>query len=244
MTQGYDLLYPSGPMATDRATLAARPRDDFGSRPSRRLRRDGQVPGVVYSDGEEAVSFQAESREVRAILGEGHALFDLAIEGSDPVPVVVKEQQHHPVRGDIQHLDLQKVRLDQAIQAEVPIELTGSDSAPGVKQGGVLEHVLREVTVEALPTEIPDRLTLDVSGLEINETATLDGVIVPEGVELVVDEPSEITVVTISPPRVEEEVVSEVEEEVGVVGEEGEAAEAAADEGEAPAAEEEPSSGD
>ena len=227
----------------DRATLKAAPRTEFGSRESRRLRRSGQIPGVVYSEGDEAVPFKVEDREVRLILVEGHALFDLAIEGSDPVPVVIKEQQHHPVRGNIEHLDLQRVRLDQAIEAEVAIELEGVDSAPGVKGGGVLEHVVREVTVEALPTDIPDSLVMDVSDLEINETATLERVALPEGVELVVEDPSEVTVVTVSPPRVEEEpTAAEVEEEVEVIGEGEEAEEAA--EGEAPAAEEESPEGE
>ena len=99
-------------MSSERATLNATPRTEFGSRISRRLRREGKVPGVVYSDGNEAVTFQVESRDARVILGEGHALFDLQIEGSKAVPVVVKEQQHHPVRGDLQHLDLQQVDLN------------------------------------------------------------------------------------------------------------------------------------
>ena len=138
-------------MSSERATLNASPRTEFGSRTTRRLRRDGKVPGVVYSGGDDAVSFQVESRDARVILNEGHALFDLEIEGSKAVPVVVKEQQHHPVRGDLQHLDLQQVDLNQAIQAEVPIELTGDDVSPGVKQGGVLDQPTREITVEALP---------------------------------------------------------------------------------------------
>ena len=227
----------------DRATLKAAPRTEFGSRESRRLRRSGLIPGVVYSDGDQAIPFKVEDREVRLILVEGHALFDLAIEGSDPVPVVIKEQQHHPVRGNVEHLDLQRVRLDQAIEAEVAIELEGVDSAPGVKGGGVLEHVVREVTVEALPTDIPDSLVMDVSDLEINDTATLERLVLPDGVELVVEDPAEVTVVTVSPPRVEEEpTAAEVEEEVEVIGEGEEAEEAA--EGEAPAAEEDSPEGE
>jgi len=138
-------------MAASREKLKAAPRDRFGSRTSRRLRREGLVPGVVYSGGAEARPFQAAERDIRGVLAEGAALFDLEIEGSKAVPVVVKEQQHHPVRGSLQHIDLQEVRLDEAIQAEVAVELEGADSAPGVKGGGVLEHVTREVTVEALP---------------------------------------------------------------------------------------------
>lgn len=211
-------------MAKGRETLKAAPRGDFGSRTSRRLRREGLVPGVVYSGGAESRAFQAPERDIRVVLGEGAALFDLEIEGAKAVPVVVKEQQHHPVRGSLQHIDLQEVRLDEAIQADVVVELEGADSAPGVKGGGVLEHVTREVTVEALPAEIPDRLVADVSAMEINDTLQLSTIVLPEGVTLVADEPDEVTIATLSPPRVEEVAEPEVEEEAELVGEEGEAA--------------------
>ena len=181
------------------------------------------MPGVVYSGGSEARPFQVADRDVRHVLGEGAALFDLEIEGAKAVPVVVKEQQLHPVRGNLQHIDLQEVRLDEAIQAEVAVELEGADSAPGVKGGGVLEHVTREVTVEALPAEIPDRIVADVSAMEINDTLQLSALVVPEGVTLVAEEPDEVTIATLSPPRVEEEPEPAVEEETELVGEEGEA---------------------
>ncbi len=210
-------------MARNREKLKAAPRTEFGSRTSRRLRRDGLVPGVVYSGGSEARAFKVSERDVRTALAGGAALFDLEIEGAKAVPVVVKEQQLHPVRGSLQHIDLQEVRLDEAIQAEVAVELEGADSAPGVKGGGVLEHVTREVTVEALPTEIPDRIVADVSAMEINDTLQLSSLVVPEGVKLVADEPDEVTIATLSPPRVEEEPEPAVEEEAELVGEEGEA---------------------
>jgi len=213
-------------MATARSTLKVAPRADFGSRASRRMRSQGLVPGVVYSGGSEAKPFQVAEREVRNVISEGAALFDLEIEGGKAVPVVVKEQQMHPVRGSLQHIDLQEVNLDEAIQAEVAIELEGIETAPGVKGGGVLEHVTREITVEALPTEIPDRLVLDVSAMEINDTLQLSTVAVPDGVTFVADDPEEVTIVTLSPPRVEEVAEPEVEEEAELVGEgEGEAAE-------------------
>jgi large subunit ribosomal protein L25 len=210
-------------VAQTREKLKAAPRTDFGSRTSRRLRREGLVPGVVYSGGSEARPFQVAERDVRNVLGEGAALFDLEIEGGKAVPVVVKEQQLHPVRGSLQHIDLQEVRLDEAIQAEVAVELEGGEVSPGVKGGGVLEHVTREVTVEALPTDIPDRIVADVSAMEINDTLQLSALSVPEGVTLVADEPDEVTIATLSPPRVEEEPEPTVEEEAELVGEEGEA---------------------
>ncbi len=187
------------------------------------------MPGVVYGGGAEARPFQVAERNVRAVLAGGHALFDLELEGAETVPVVVKEQQLHPVRGGLQHIDLQEVRLDEAIQADVAVELEGAEVAPGVKGGGVLEHVTREVTVEALPTDIPERIVADVSEMQINDTLQLSALTVPEGVKLVADDPDEVTIATLSPPRVEEEPVSAVEEETELVGEEGEAA--AAEEG-------------
>ncbi len=196
------------------------------------MRDRGLVPGVVYSGGSEARPFQVAERDVRSIVHAGAALFDLEIEGSKAVPVVIKEQQTHPVRGSLQHIDLQEVKLDEAIQAEVAIELEGADVAPGVKGGGVLEHVTREITVEALPTEIPDQLVLDVSAMEINDTLQLTSVPVPDGVTLVAEDPEEVTIVTLSPPRVEEVAEPEVEEETEVVGEAEEGAEEAPAEGE------------
>jgi large subunit ribosomal protein L25 len=214
-------------MASKRSTLNAAPRADFGSRASRRMRREGIVPGVVYSGGSEAQPFQVSERDIRNILSEGAALFDLQVEGGKAVPVVIKEAQHHPVRGSFQHLDLMQVNLDEEIQAEVAIELEGVEDAPGVKGGGVLEHVTREITVEALPTDIPDSISVDVSAMEVNDTLSLSAVTVPDGVKFVADEPDEVTIVTVSPPRVEE-VAPEVEEETELVGEgeaEGDAAE-------------------
>ncbi|MGN6557714.1 MAG: 50S ribosomal protein L25 [Solirubrobacterales bacterium] len=220
-------------MASGRSTLKAAQREDFGSRASRRMRREGVVPGVVYSGGSEAKAFQVSERDVRHVLSEGAALFDLEIDGGKAVPVVIKEQQHHPVRGSIQHLDLMQVNLKEAIQAEVAIELEGVDSAPGVRGGGVLEHVTREITVEALPTDIPDNIVVDVSALEINDTLQLSAVTIPDGVTFIADDPEEITIVTVSPPRVEA-VEPEVEEEAELVGEAGEGeGEAAGAEGEA-----------
>ncbi|HVX33708.1 MAG TPA: 50S ribosomal protein L25 [Solirubrobacterales bacterium] len=205
-------------MADARTTLNVAPRADFGSRSARRMRRQGLVPGVVYSGGAEATAFQVSERDVRHVIAEGAALFDLSIDGGKARPVVVKEQQLHPVRGTLTHIDLQEVKLDEAIHAEVVIELEGADEAPGVKQSGVLEHVTREITIEALPTAIPDKILVDVSAMEINDTLQLSAVTPPEGVTFVVEDPEEITIATLSPPRVEE-AAPEVEEETELVGE-------------------------
>jgi large subunit ribosomal protein L25 len=214
-------------MAREREKLKAAPRTEFGSRSARRLRGEKLVPGVVYAGGADARHFQAAERELRTLLTGGQALFDLELDGAKTVPVVVKEQQLHPVKGSLLHIDLQEVKLDEAIQAEVAIELEGAEAAPGVKEGGVLEHVTREITVEALPTEIPERIVADVSEMDINDTLQLSAVAVPGAVKLIADDPEEVTIATLSPPRVEEEPEPAVEEEAELVGEEGEEAPAA-----------------
>ena len=200
--------------------MTVEPRAEFGSRSTRRLRRTGLVPGVVYGDGKDATPFQVPAADARVVLGSGAALFDLAIEGSKAVPVVVKEQQRHPVRGQLIHLDLQQVKLDVKIHADVTIELEGVEEAPGVNEGGVMEHVTREITIEALPTEIPEKIVVDVSKMEINETLQLSAVSVPEGVTFLAEEPDEVTIATLSPPKLVLE--PELEEETELVGEDGE----------------------
>jgi large subunit ribosomal protein L25 len=205
-------------MADARTTLKVDPRTDFGSRTARRMRREGLVPGVVYSGGSEATAFQVSERDVRSVIAEGAALFDISIDGAKARPVVIKEQQLHPVRGTLRHIDLQEVKLDEAIQADVTIELEGAEDAPGVKGGGVLDHVTREITVEALPTEIPDKISVDVSTMEINDTLQLSAIDPPKGVTFIVEEDEEVTIAVLAPPRVEE-AAPEVEEETELIGE-------------------------
>lgn len=205
-------------MADARTTLNVAPRENFGSRNARRMRREGLVPGVVYAGGSEATAFQVSEREVRNVIAEGAALFDVSVDGGKARPVVIKEQQLHPVRGTLRHIDLQEVKLDEAIQADVAIELEGADEAPGIKAGGVLDHVTREITVEALPTAIPDKISVDISTMEINDTLQLSAIEAPSGVTFVVEEDEEVTIAVLAPPRVEE-AAPEVEEETELIGE-------------------------
>lgn len=224
-------------MATGQSTsLKVTPREPGGSRAARRLRRDGNVPGVLYGGGADPVSFQVPARELRHALATAGAVLDLAIEGEGSGPAVLKELVRHPVTGDTVHIDLLRVRLDQKIQATVILDLVGAENAPGVREGGVLEQVTREVTIEALPTDIPDTITHDVSELEMSATLTLDAVRPPSGVALV-DDP-ETVVATITPPRLQVESAEEIEEETAVVGEDAaEVSAAGADPASAAAAE-------
>jgi large subunit ribosomal protein L25 len=215
---------------TDTTVLTVQPREPDGSRGARRLRREGKVPGIVYGGGQDPVAFQVDARTLRQALAHSGALIDLTIEGSDATPVVVKEHDRHPVTGHTVHLDLLRVRLDVAIQATVVLELLGVDDAPGVKEGGVLEQVTRELTIEALPTEIPDSLEHHVGEMEIGDTITIDAFTAPSGIK-VVDDP-ETVIATLTPPRLQVEEEPEIEEETELVAE-GEAP--AEGEGEAPA---------
>jgi large subunit ribosomal protein L25 len=211
-----------------RPSLAVEERSERGSRSARRLRRSGLVLGVLYggSDGE-SHSFKVGARELRQALGEGSAVIDVKVGRGKARPVIVKEQQYHPVREELLHIDLLEVRLDEKIEAAVSVELTGVEDAPGVKEGGVLEHVTRELNIEALPTDIPEYIAVDVSGMEIAATLPLTEVSAPSGVAFL-DDPEETVIATVVPPT-EIEEPEEVEEETELVGEE--AAEEAAAEG-------------
>jgi large subunit ribosomal protein L25 len=220
-------------MATNQGTrLALTPRDTSGgSRATRRLRRTGQVPGVLYGGEGEPVSFTVDARELRHALAASGAVLDLELDGTS-TPAVLKDAQYHPVRGETMHIDLLRVRLDVAIHATVSVELTGADDAPGVVAGGVLDQITREVNVEALPNDIPETITFDVSTMEINDTVYLSSLVAPSGVTLL-DDLEETTLVTLSPPNVdveaEEEAEEAIEQETGVVGEGEDAAEAGAE---------------
>ena len=214
-------------MTAEATTLTVTPRAAGGSRTVRRLRREGLVPGVVYGGDGESVAFQVDARELRLALAHGGAVITLTLDGAS-TPVVLKEQQRHPVTGATLHVDLLRVDLTQKIHATVVLELVGVEDAPGVKAGGVLEQVTRELNIEALPASIPDTIVHDVSAAEIGDTITLAAVASPGDVTLL-DDP-ETVVVTVTPPRLSVEPSEELEQETEVVGEGGAEAEAAGDE--------------
>jgi large subunit ribosomal protein L25 len=198
--------------------LDVKTRAVHGSRATRRLRRDGRVPGVLYGGDGDALSFDVDARELRLALARAGAVLDLSVDGAKATPVVLKETQRHPVRGETVHVDLLRVRLDRAIHAVVVVELTGADDAPGVREGGVLEQITRELNVEALPTAIPETIVHSVADLQIGDTVTLAAVTPPEGVTLL-DDLEETVIATLSPPRLQSEAEGEIEAETEVVGE-------------------------
>jgi large subunit ribosomal protein L25 len=205
-------------MADTTTKLVVTSRSAQGSRAVRRLRRSGRVPGVLYGGGGEPQGFDADARELRLALAGSGAVLDLSIDGQAPTPVVLKEAQRHPVRGETMHVDLLRVNLNEAIHALVPLELEGIDDAPGVKEGGILEQITRELNVEALPTAIPESIVHEVGEMQIGETILLGALTPPEGVTLL-DDLEETTIATLSPPRLQSETADEIEAETEVVGE-------------------------
>lgn len=205
-------------MAATTTKLDVKTRSGEGSRAARRLRRSGRVPGVLYGGGGEPIGFDADARELRHALAGAGAVLDLSLDGKKATPVVLKEAQRDPVRGDTVHVDLLRVNLDVAIHAVVPLELTGGDDAPGAKEGGVLEQITRELNVEALPTAIPESIVHAVDQMQIGETILLSALEIPDGVTLL-DDLEETVVATLSPPRLQNEAEEEIESETELVGE-------------------------
>jgi large subunit ribosomal protein L25 len=198
--------------------VSARPVE--GSRATRRLRREGLVPGVVYGGGSEPMPFAVNARILRSALAHAGSVLDLAIDGGSATPVIVKDVQNHPVRGEAIHVDLLRVDMSQPIHSTAVLDLVGAEDSPGVSEGGVLSQETREVNVMALPDDLPDVIRHDVSNMEMNETLTLAAVKVPEGVTLL-DDPDETVIATITPPTLEP-VEEEIETETALVGEDGE----------------------
>jgi large subunit ribosomal protein L25 len=231
-------------MAGERTKLLVTQRETLGSAESRRLRKSGLVPGVLYGSGE-PVAICVQERELRrALTGAAglHSILDVEIDGKGKTHAsILKDFQVDPVRGGVTHVDLQEVRLDQTINASVSVNLIGGDDAPGVREGGVLSQVLREVTVEALPLEVPEHIDVDVSEMEIGGTLRLAELAAPDGVTILGDMESVVATITAPTREVEPEPTEEELAEAEAAGE-GEAAEGEAEE--APAEAEAEASGD
>jgi large subunit ribosomal protein L25 len=206
-------------MATQTTRLNVSSRPPEGSRATRRLRRRGFVPGIVYGAGDPPQPFEIEALELRNQLAHAGAVIEISIDGGPVVSTILKDQQKHPVRGELMHVDLLRVNMNETIQTTVQFEIVGGDSAPGVVEGGVLDQQLFELNVEALPGNLPDVISFDASELEINATVTLDAVTPPEGVTFT-DDP-ETVVATITAPTAEP-TEDEIETETAVVGADGE----------------------
>jgi len=183
-------------------------RDGVGKGSARKERRGGYIPGVLYGPGAEPAAVRIDRKGAEKIVRrlESHnVIADLALVsdgGPETIKTIVKEIQFEPVSGEILHMDFYRMRMDQAVEMEVAIHLVGESA--GVKQGGIIEHELREIAVSAFPVDIPERIDVDVSALEIGQVLTVKDIVAPERVRLV-EEPDRIVVSVQAPRKVEEE---------------------------------------
>ena len=188
-------------MSGDRLKLEVRHREDLGSRPSRRLRAQGLIPGVLYGKGHSRAIVVPERDLRTAMTGPSglHAILDVVIEGQTTVhPSILAEYEQDPIRGTISHIDLREIRLDQAIHATVVVHLVGESA--GVKSGGVLSLIARELQVEALPANVPEHIDVDIAMLEVGDVLRLADIPAIENVTFL-DDLHETVIATVSMPR-------------------------------------------
>jgi large subunit ribosomal protein L25 len=196
----------------------------LGSAESRRLRKQGLIPGVLYGR-EQPIAISIPERDLRSALttkGGLNAVLDVVVDGGNAHSSVLKEYQQDRVRGQITHVDLQEVRLDQPIHATVPVHLTGE--AAGTKEGGVLSQVTTELNVEALPMEVPEHIDVDISEMHMGDSFRLSSLPTIEGVTFLDDLEETVLATVVQPMREEPE-----EPEEGAEGELAEGEEAAAE---------------
>tara|TARA_Y100001960_G_C14712009_1_gene847542 strand:+ start:80 stop:778 length:699 start_codon:yes stop_codon:yes gene_type:complete len=206
--------------------LTAQSRDVFGTGASRRQRRDGHVPAVVYGAGKNNETVTLDHDQVMHSLEKEafhSAIIDLETDAGSQ-QVILREVQMHPYRPLVLHMDFQRIKATEKLHMKIPLHFDGADVAPGVKtDGGILAHTMTELDITCLPKDLPEYIAVDVSELGMNESVHLSDVQLPEGVELTVTayhEGENPTVATITAPKV-------VEEEEEVLAEEGDAVEGA-----------------
>ena len=190
-------------MTNESATLTARTRTTSGKGAARRLRRDGQLPAVVYGRRDEAESLALDTHELSRLLSRVHAattVIDLEVDGGQPRPVLIREIQRHPYRPQLLHVDFFEIRADVQIRVQVPIHLL--ETPAGVEMGGMLQFLQHELEVECLPNEIPAGFDIDISGLEIGDSLHVSDVDA-SGVTILDDQT--VTICTVVPPAAVEE---------------------------------------
>ena len=210
-----------------KVSLKVKERDSFGGPESRRLRREGWVPGVLYGGGNESRPFSIEAKTLRKAFGHerGNVLIELEFDGADGShSAILKEYQSDPVGGGLLHVDLLEIRMDQPIESNVYIELVGT--AQGVRDGGIIDHGLRELHIRCLPKDIPSQIEVGVEALGIGDSLRVSDIVAPPGAEIL-DDPDTHVVGVMAPKLVVEEVPAEEVEEGAEAAAEGEAAPAA-----------------
>jgi large subunit ribosomal protein L25 len=190
--------------------VVATPREGkFNKNAARRVRVSGKIPAVVYGAGKDSVAVTVDPRIITKILhsDSGHnTIFDLDVSGTGVVKAMIVDWQHEPIKGALLHIDLKRIAMDKAMQVSVPIQLIGVPT--GVKnQGGILEHVLREVEIECLPADIPSHLDVDVSNLSINDSIHVSDLPHSGSIKFLSDE--DATVAHVSAIREEEPTAEE-----------------------------------
>jgi large subunit ribosomal protein L25 len=205
----------------DNVSIVVKPRDAGGSRAARRLRREGFIPGILYGHGQSATPIAVEPHVMREALSTGagmHTVLSITIEGVRGTrKAIIKEIELHPTKSSAVHIDLQEIRLDEIIESVVAIRFEGESK--GVKAGGVLDESLREVSVKARVTDIPEYLALDISSLDVGDHGTVGDLQVPDTI-VVLDDPEQILCSVLAPRKAEEEVPAAEAAEPEVVGKE------------------------
>ncbi|MFP4662346.1 MAG: 50S ribosomal protein L25 [Halanaerobiales bacterium] len=203
----------------ERYNLKAEVREATGKGVARKLRSNGLIPGVIYGKSRQPQALTVNPQDLKHKLS-GNAIFDLDIEGEGKETAMVKEVQKDVISGELKHIDFLHISMDEKIIVSVTVNLVGD--APGVKEGGVLQQLLREIDIECLPLDIPEEIKVDISNLDIGNSISVSDVEVGDNIDIVT--PLEEVIVTLAFPAEEEEEEEEEEEfmEPEVIGEETE----------------------
>lgn len=200
--------------------LEAKLRKETGKGTGRKMFRMGRLPAILYGGKEAPLPIDLSLRDFEALSTHKHSVINLKLDGRE-IAVLIKEVQYHPVTGRLLHVDFYRVQRGKKLTVSVPIALIGE--SPGVKRGGVLEHMLWEIEIECLPTDVPEKIEVDISSLDIGDVLHVRDLTVGKG-RKIVTEPDK-TVISIVPPTVIREEKPPVEEEKVEKKEEGEESE-------------------
>jgi len=200
----------------EKVILKAEIREEFGKELNSKIRKSGAVPAVVYKKGEKALALQVDAKALFHALhtsAGGNVIITLEIDSKGKAKaakqdktVIIQEIQHHPIKGDILHLDFHEISLTDKINVNIAIETKGEPEGVGNEEG-ILDHPLKEINIECLPTDIPERIDVHVESLKMGEAIRVKDLVIPAGVTVLTD--SEQTVCSVIHPKVEEEITDE-----------------------------------
>ncbi len=215
-------------MSNETFKIEASVRDDLGKGASRRLRREGNIPAIVYGGKKAPVSLTINHNELLKHL-DHEAFFSHILElnvGGETDEVVLRDLHRHPYKTTVVlHADFQRITRGQKMRMNVPLHFENREESKGAKAGGVVSVIHNEIEIECLPRQLPEYLTIDLSDLDVNEAIHLSEIKLPEGIaipELALGEGHDVAVVGIHPPKVEKEPEEEEQPETGGEEEKGE----------------------